>query len=98
GRGNLFDQVVGSGEVTGSTHQLLVTHGGQGSDVVGDGAHVTDRFDHVPGSCLTLGADHGGTLADPTESFTEVASATYEGGGERPLVDVMLLVGWGEDF
>ena len=45
----------------------------------------------VPG--LALRADHRGALGDPAQRLAEVAAAADERHGERPLVDVELLVG-----
>ena len=50
------------------------------------------RLDNVPGACFALGADHGRTLANAAQSFTEIASAADERHLVRPLTDMMLLV------
>ena len=50
----------------------------------------------VPG--FALGADHGCAFGDAAKSFAEVAGAADEGCREGVLVDVVGLVGRGEDF
>ena len=63
-----------------------------------DLAHVLDGVDDVAGAGFALGADHGRALGDAAESLAEIARAADEGGGEGVLVDVVGLVGGGEDF
>jgi len=46
----------------------------------------------------TLGADHGGALADPPERLAKVLAAADEGDVERVLVDVKRRVGRREDL
>ncbi|KAF4352118.1 hypothetical protein G4B88_015028 [Cannabis sativa] len=59
---------------------------------------MPNGLDDVPGSGLTLGADHGRALANTAEGLTEVAAAADEGDPEVVLVDVIFLVGEGEDL
>jgi len=47
---------------------------------------------------LTLGADHGGALADPPERLAEVLAAADERNVERVLVDVERRVGGRENL
>ena len=55
-------------------------------------------LDHVAGAGLTLRSDHAGTLADATQRLAEVGGAAHERHVERELIDVVGLVGWGEDL
>ncbi len=59
---------------------------------------MADGVDDVAGAGFALGADHGCAFGDATKSFAEVFCAADEGGLEGVLVDVVELVGWGEDF
>jgi len=59
---------------------------------------VLDGFNNVTGASLTLGPDHGGSLGDPTEGFSQVAAAADEGDLEVRLCDVVAVIGGGEDF
>ena len=52
----------------------------------------------VAGACFTFGADHGRAFGDAAQGFAEVARSADEGSGEGVLVDVVRLVGGGEDF
>ena len=54
---------------------------------------MPDGLHDVAGAGLALGADHRRALGDPTERLAEVARAAHERHRERPLVDVVLLVG-----
>ena len=55
-------------------------------------------LDHVASAGLALGADHRGALGDPPERLPEVGGAADERHLEGPLVDVVGLVGRGEDL
>ncbi len=59
---------------------------------------MTHRLDDVAGTGLSFGADHGGALADAAQRLTEVHGAAHEGRVELPLVDVVDLIGRGEDL
>ena len=52
-----------------------------------------DGVDDVAGAGLALGADHRRSLTDPPQSLAEVGGAAHERHAERPLVDVVGLVG-----
>ena len=54
---------------------------------------MTHRLHDVAGAGLALGPDHGGALGDAPERLAQVPAAADEGDLERPLVDVVLLVG-----
>jgi hypothetical protein len=59
---------------------------------------VPDGLDNISSSSFTLCADHSGAFADTTESLAEVAAAADEGNAKRVLLNVVGVVGWGEDF
>jgi len=59
---------------------------------------VSDSLNNISSSGFTLCADHGGAFANTTEGFTKVAAAADEGNTEGVLLDVVGMVGWGEDF
>jgi hypothetical protein len=59
---------------------------------------VADGEDDVAGAGFALGADHGRALGDAAQSLAQVARAADKGRGEGVLVDVMGLVGGGEDL
>ena len=52
----------------------------------------------VPGAGLTLGADHGRALSDAPQRLTQVGGSADERNGEGLLVDVVGVVGRGEDL
>ena len=66
------------------------------ADVADDRAQVAHRLDDVAGAGLALRADHARALADAPQRLAEVGGAAHERHGERPLVDVVRLVGRGE--
>src|SRR6266536_73550 len=94
----LGEQVDRRAQLLGLAHQLGVPEAVEAADAVVDRAHVADRLDHVAGARLALGADHGGALRDPAQGLAEVAAAADEGHLELVLVDVVLLVGRGQDL
>lgn len=55
-------------------------------------------LDDVAGPGLALGADHGGAFANAAEGLAEVAAPAHKGDGEGVLLDVVSVVGGGEDF
>ncbi len=59
-------------------------------------AHVGGGVRDVTGAGLTLRADHRRALGDPAQRLAEVGRAAHERDGERPLVDVVGVVGRGE--
>ncbi len=66
--------------------------------VAHDRPQVAHRLDDVARAGLALGADHGRPLADAAQRLTQVGGSAHERDGEGPLVDVVGLVGRGEDF
>ena len=63
-----------------------------------DGAELADRLDDVAGAGLALGPDHRRALVDPAERLAEVPAAAHERHLEGVLVDVVRLVGGGQDL
>ena len=59
---------------------------------------MTHGLDHIPGAGFSLGADHGCTLANATQGFTQVAASANEWNLEVVLEDMVLLVRRGEHF
>jgi hypothetical protein len=59
---------------------------------------VLDGVDDVAGAGFSLGADHAGAFGNAAQGFAEIAGSADEGDLEGVLVDVMRLVGGGEDF
>jgi len=54
---------------------------------------VAHRFDDVATTRLALRADERRAFTDTAQRLAEVGGAAYEGNRERPLVDVVRLVG-----
>src|SRR5919112_6353483 len=91
-------QLVGSAKVLGLRHKLLRVEHAEATDPADDGAHVAHGLDHVAGAGLTLGPDHGRSLADPPEGLSQVRGPAHEGHLEDGLVYVMTLVGRRKNF
>src|SRR3978361_1568523 len=68
------------------------------ADRAADLAQVADGLDDVAGAGLALGADHRRALADPAQRLAQVGRAADERDPERPLVDVVGLVGRCQDL
>ena len=63
-----------------------------------DLAHVLHGVDHVAGAGLALGADHGRAFGNAPQGLAQVARAADKGRGKGMLVDVMGLVGRGQNL
>ena len=96
--GGLLEQVVRSLDLLGIGEELVVIHQLSPADLGLDGTAVTDSLDNVTGTGLTLGADHGSTLVDATKSLTEVLATADEGDLVVVLVDVVGVIGRGQDL
>jgi hypothetical protein len=96
--GSLLEQVVRSLDLLGIGEELIVIHQLSLADLRLDSAAVTDSLDNVTGTGLTLGADHGSTLVDATKSLTEVLAAADEGDLVVVLVDMVGVIGRGQDL
>jgi hypothetical protein len=59
---------------------------------------VPDGVDDVAGAGLALGADHGCAFCDAAEGFAEILGAADEGRLESVLINMVELVGGGEDL
>ena len=98
GGGDLLDQADRGGELLGPAVELGRIGLGHPPDVPEDGPQVPDGLHDVAGPRLPLGADHGRALGDPPQGLAQVGGAADEGHLEVPLVDVVGLVGRGEDL
>lgn len=98
GLGDHPDDLVGSAVDLGCVVELLVAEDGEGLDLADDLAHVLHGVDDVAGSGLALGANHGCAFGDAAAGLAQVACTADEGCGEGVLVDVVDLVGRGEDL
>jgi hypothetical protein len=80
-------------QLLGGGGQLHVVERAQPLDLAADGAQVAHRLDDVARARLALGADHRRALADAPQRLAEVRRAADDRDAERPLVDVVRLVG-----
>jgi hypothetical protein len=96
--GDHADEFVGRAVNLGGVIEFFVVEHGKGFDLAHDLAHVLDGVDDVAGAGFTLRPDHGSAFGDAAQGFAEVARAADEGRGEGVLVDVVGLVGGGEDL
>jgi len=96
--GDHLNKFVGSLVLFRFGVEFLVAEHGEDFHLLDDLADVLDGVDDVAGAGLSLGADHGGAFGNAAESFAEIAGSADEGDGEGVLVDVVGLVGGGEDL
>src|SRR5215813_10096767 len=61
-------------------------------------AKMADGLDDVTRACFALGANHGGSFADSSQRFAEISGTANKRHLEWLFVDVMLLVGGGQDL
>src|SRR3984885_1930527 len=78
--------------------QFFFAQYGQNSHFLNNLADVLHGVDNVASAGFSLGADHGSAFGNAAESLSEVARAADEGRLEGVLVDVVSLVGRGENF
>ena len=78
--------------------EARLVEGAQAPDLAGDGAHVARGLHDVAGAGLALGADHRRALRQAPQRLAEVGGAAHERDVEGPLVDVVRLVGRGQDL
>ena len=93
-----WTQADGGRQLLGPPVELGRVGLGHLADVAQDRPEVAHGLDDVAGAGLALGADHGRPLRDPAQRLAEVGGAAHEGHLEVPLVDVVGLVGRGEDL
>ena len=93
GLGDLLHERQRRLEPLGPLEQLGRVGLGDLAHVADDRAQVAHGLDDVAGAGLALGADHARALADAPQRLAEVGGAAHERHGERPLVDVVGLVG-----
>ena len=91
--GELLDERQRGPQLLGPVEQLGRVGLGDLADVAGDRAQVAHGLDDVAGARLALGADHRRPFGDAPQRLAEVRGAADERHGERPLVDVVGLVG-----
>ena len=85
-------------QLLGGHEQLVLAHPLQTADLAVHVAQLADGLDDVAGPGLALRAHHRGALVDAAERLAEVPTAAHERHLERVLVDVVGLVGRGQDL
>ena len=96
--GDLGDELVGGLQFLGRDVELVLGQGGQVADLVANLTHVRGRVGDVTGASLTLGTDHSRALVDAAQRLTEVGRTADERNREVPFVDVVAVVGGGQDL
>ena len=98
GLGYHAHQLIGGTMLLGCGVELLVAQHREGLHLFYDLPHVLDGVHHVAGTGFALGANHGRAFGDAPQGLAQIARSADKGSGEGVLVDVMELVGRGEDF
>ena len=96
--GDLPDQLVRRLELLGGDEQLVLAHALEPADLREHVAQLADGLDDVAGAGLALGPHHRRALVDPAQRLAEVPAAAHERDLEGVLVDVVPLVGRGQDL
>ena len=96
--GHFLDQFVRCLQFLRGDVELVLGKRGKPGNLSADLAHVHGGVGNITRSRLPLGTDHGGALVDPAERFAQVSGTADEGNGELPLVDVVGVVGRGQDL
>ena len=85
-------------QLLGRDEQLVLAHALEAADLGEHVAELADGLDDVAGAGLALGPHHRGALVDPPQRLAEVPAAAHERDLEGVLVDVVRLVGRGQDL
>ena len=93
-----LDEFVRSLMLFGFGVELFFAEHGENPHLLHDLANVADGMDYVPGASFAFRANHGCAFGDAAQSFSEIAGAADEGNTEGLFIDVMDLVGRGENF
>ena len=90
---DLVDEIDRGAQLLGEAVTLFAARDREPVDLASDGTQVAHGLDDVARSGLALAANEARALADAPQRLAEVCGAAHEGNGERPLVDMMCLVG-----
>ena len=85
-------------QLLGCLKELVVAQGDNVADLLLDLAHVAHGLDHVARARLALGADHRGALGDAAQRLAQVAGTADKRDVKLGLVDVVDIVGGGENL
>uniref|UniRef100_A0A7C9DZC8 Uncharacterized protein n=1 Tax=Opuntia streptacantha TaxID=393608 RepID=A0A7C9DZC8_OPUST len=94
----LHHQIARRGDLLRKGEHLIIVHVPQNPDLTHHAPHVTYGLDDVSRPSLTLGSNHGGAFSDAAERLPQIAAATNKGDLEVMLVDVVVLVGGGQNL
>ena len=95
---DLAQQLNGDGKLLGDFEQLVLAHGQNVTNLLLNLAHVPYGLHNVAGARLALGTDHRGALGYTAQRFSQVAGAAHKGHVELGFIDVVHVVGGGEDL
>ena len=95
---HVLGQVVGNFQLLGGFEDFVVAQCLQFVDLAIHRAHVTYGLDDIAGAGLALGADHRGAFGDAAQRLAQVLRAAHERHFELGLVDVVHVIGGGEDL
>mmetsp|Transcript_23533 Transcript_23533/g.49693 ORF Transcript_23533/g.49693 Transcript_23533/m.49693 type:complete len:270 (+) Transcript_23533:479-1288(+) len=96
--GNVLDEFVRSLKILRRHEKLILGHALKALDLRLHGSGVTHSLDDISRPGLSLGAEHGRPLGDSSEGLADVATSAHEGHVELIFIDVVDLIGHGEDF
>ena len=85
-------------QLLGRLEQLIIAQGDNVADLLLDLAHVTHGLNDVARARLAFGADHRGALGNTAQRLAQIAGATDKRHVKLGLVDVVDIVGGGEDL
>mmetsp|Transcript_27271 Transcript_27271/g.37610 ORF Transcript_27271/g.37610 Transcript_27271/m.37610 type:complete len:271 (+) Transcript_27271:255-1067(+) len=94
----LADQLKRCADLLGKHINLVFIHGLQLPNTPLHCPDMAHSLHHIASSCLTLGADHGRALCNPSKGLTQVSATAQHGHVKVVLVDVMNLVCRGQDL
>ena len=78
--------------------ELFLTHHACLPDLAHHRPLVTNSFDNVASTGLTLGSDECSTFRDTTKSFSEITCTAYKRDFESVLVDMVLIISGSKDL
>mmetsp|Transcript_23980 Transcript_23980/g.51763 ORF Transcript_23980/g.51763 Transcript_23980/m.51763 type:complete len:312 (+) Transcript_23980:175-1110(+) len=93
-----LNKIIRSLKHFGSYKEFILRHASQTLNLRLNSSGMTHGLNNVSSTSLTLGTKEGGTLGNTTKCLTKVTASTHEGNIEHGLINVVHLIGHGQNL